>query len=155
VLAAPVCPTCRPAVDRRPPPAPSTPPALNGTVALFLAGLLGAAAATAWTVLRPPPADNDAQLLSDAFETLTLVGTAAERYRSAQGRWPGTIDDLVPSQLTAVPPDPFGGAPLRLARDPLRPEGLVLYSVGPDRVDQGGRPRMAIDGAGDLVYPLD
>lgn len=127
---------------------------MGGTLALFVAGALGAAIVFAWTVLRPPPT-TDADRLADAFDALTLVGTAAERYRGAEGRWPAAVDDLVPGQLTAVPPDPFGGGSLRLGPDPLRPEGLVIYSVGPDRIDQGGRPRDATDGTGDLVYPLD
>ncbi len=60
---------------------------------------------------------------------------AAERYRLAQGHWPDRLDALVPAYLAAVPRDPFDGQPLRLR---LLPDGLVIYSVGPDRQDDGG-----------------
>lgn len=60
---------------------------------------------------------------------------AAERYRLAQGHWPKSLDDLVPDYLPAVPADPFDGKPLRLEH---LPDGLVIYSTGPDRTDDGG-----------------
>jgi hypothetical protein len=61
---------------------------------------------------------------------------AAERYRMAERRWPETLDALVPRFLTAVPADPFDGKPLRMRR---LPDGLVIYSVGPDRTDDRGQ----------------
>jgi hypothetical protein len=61
---------------------------------------------------------------------------AAERYRLAEHRWPERLDALVPRYLAVVPIDPFDGRPLRLRR---LPDGLVIYSVGPDQVDDGGR----------------
>ncbi len=60
---------------------------------------------------------------------------AAERYRLAEGRWPDDLAALVPRYVAAVPADPFDGQPLRLRR---LPDGLVVYSVGPDRTDDGG-----------------
>jgi len=35
-----------------------------------------------------------------------------------------------------VPADPFDGKPLRLGH---LPDGLVIYSVGPDKTDDGGK----------------
>jgi len=61
---------------------------------------------------------------------------AAERYRLAENRWPAKIEDLVPRYLDAVPTDPFDGRPLRLRH---LPHGIVMYSVGPDRVDDLGK----------------
>lgn len=63
------------------------------------------------------------------------VAVALERYRQAEGRWPPHLDALVPRYLSAVPRDPFDGAPLRLRR---LDNGLVVYAVGPDRVDNDG-----------------
>jgi hypothetical protein len=63
------------------------------------------------------------------------VMLAAERYRRAEGHWPKGIADLVPKYLVAVPPDPFDGKPLRMRRFE---EGLVIYSIGENRVDDGG-----------------
>jgi hypothetical protein len=61
---------------------------------------------------------------------------AAERYRQARGTWPATLADLVPTELAAVPVDPFDGQPLRLRR---LADGIVIYSVGPDQTDNGGK----------------
>ena len=98
----------------------------------------------------------DGPLIAETFEALTLVGLAAERHRGVTGEWPRSLDLLVPSQLSALPPDPFASErTLRLAPDPLQPEGLVIYSVGPDRSDGRGLPRDPATGQGDLVYPLD
>ena len=66
----------------------------------------------------------------------TRVALAAERLRLKTGRLPGSIDELVPEYLDAVPLDPFDGKPLRLA---TTDEGIVIYSVGDDSVDDGGR----------------
>jgi hypothetical protein len=63
---------------------------------------------------------------------------AAERYRLAnKGRWPDKLADLVPKYLSAVPFDPFDGRPLRYAR---HNDVVVMYSVGPDGKDDGGKP---------------
>jgi hypothetical protein len=64
-----------------------------------------------------------------------ILMVAAERFRRARGRWPESIGELVPTYLAAVPIDPFDGQPMRLRR---RADGLVLYSVGLDGVDNGG-----------------
>ena len=58
---------------------------------------------------------------------------ACKRYQRAQGRWPGTLQELVPAFLPAVPTDPFDGQPFRY--DPGREQ---LWSVGPDGKDDGG-----------------
>jgi ABC-type transport system involved in multi-copper enzyme maturation permease subunit len=64
-----------------------------------------------------------------------LVMTALERYRLAHGRWPETLDGLVPALLPAIPKDPYDGRPLRYR---LVADGVVIYSVGPDGQDDGG-----------------
>lgn len=65
-----------------------------------------------------------------------VVMLAAERYRKANGRWPEKIADLVPRFLAKVPIDPFDNKPLRLLRTK---EGLTIYSVSVDGVDDGGK----------------
>jgi hypothetical protein len=60
---------------------------------------------------------------------------AAERYRREHGAWPESLDKLVPAQLTAVPLDPFDGRPLRYRRTE---DGVMIYSVGHDGIDDGG-----------------
>jgi hypothetical protein len=71
----------------------------------------------------------------EALFRAATAALAAEQYRRANSRWPGTLDELVPQFLTAVPRDPFDGRPLNLAR---RPDGLAIYAVGPDGTDDGG-----------------
>jgi hypothetical protein len=66
-----------------------------------------------------------------------FVMVSVERFRRAQGRWPDTLNDLVPSYLPKVPLDPFEGSPLRYRR---LDDGVVVYSVGLD-----GRDNLDID----------
>jgi hypothetical protein len=66
---------------------------------------------------------------------LLLCGASAlasERYRLVHGRWPTSLDELVPKLLERVPNDPFDGEPLRFRRCAL---GTAIYSVGPDGRD--------------------
>jgi hypothetical protein len=58
----------------------------------------------------------------------------------------------VPAYLSAVPIDPFDKLPLRLR---ARPEGLLIYSVGPDGQDNGGHIDRQKPGPGtDLGFQL-
>jgi hypothetical protein len=67
---------------------------------------------------------------------LLTVELALRCYRFEQGQTPGKLDLLVPKYLQRVPSDPFSGHALV-----YRPQGTnwLLYSVGPDRVDDGGK----------------
>jgi hypothetical protein len=64
-----------------------------------------------------------------------IAGLAAERYRRAQGDWPGSLAALVPNYLPNIPVDPFDAQPLRMRR---LEKGVVIYSIGPDGQDSGG-----------------
>jgi hypothetical protein len=64
-----------------------------------------------------------------------VAALAVERFRLARGRWPGKPAELVPAFLARWPDDPFDGQPLRFRR---LPDGVVIYSVGPDGKDDGG-----------------
>jgi hypothetical protein len=65
-----------------------------------------------------------------------VVAVAVERYRLAHNRWPDSLDQLVPKFLDQVPFDPYDGKPMRYRRVE---EGVVIYSIGPDEKDDGGR----------------
>ncbi|MEC9234491.1 MAG: hypothetical protein VX403_11330 [Planctomycetota bacterium] len=69
--------------------------------------------------------------------THQLVETvvALLRYRLRDGAWPRDLEELVPGLLPALPRDPWTGAPLGYG---LRNGVPELWSVGPDRVDDGG-----------------
>ncbi len=64
------------------------------------------------------------------------VALACERYRLRRKEWPASLDALVQAKLLdAVPVDPFDAKPLRLLRTK---EGVTIYSVGLDRIDNQG-----------------
>ena len=67
------------------------------------------------------------------------VALAVQRYRLAVGRLPDTLADLVPTYLEAVPQDPFDGNELRYKK--LEP-GFVVYSIGQDLSDDGGKEQL-------------
>ena len=61
---------------------------------------------------------------------------AVERFRRHHGEYPKRLYQLVPDFLPEVPEDPFTGEPLRYL---IEENGYVVYSVGPDGVDDGGK----------------
>jgi len=65
----------------------------------------------------------------------TDLAVALTRYRLEHGTYPPTLDALVSTFLSTIPADPFDGAPLRYH---LTPDAAIIYSIGPDRVDDGG-----------------
>ncbi len=66
------------------------------------------------------------------------VAMAVEQYRLANGNLPERLADLVPAFLPDVPLDPYDGRPLRYRR---REKGYVVYSIGKDLTDDGGKER--------------
>jgi hypothetical protein len=80
-----------------------------------------------------------------------LVMVALERHRSRTGAYPASLADLAPVDLPRVPVDPWGfGEDFGYALvdpDASAPAaGYRLWSMGPDRQDDGGDP------AADLVF---
>lgn len=65
-----------------------------------------------------------------------IAMVAVERYRRARNRWPDGLSQLAPAYLSKVPLDPFAGKPLCYRRVD---DGVVIYSVGPDGSDNGGK----------------
>ncbi len=72
------------------------------------------------------------------------LACALERYRLANGKYPDTLDALVPQFIQTVPHDVINGDPLhyRLADD----GGFGLYSVGWNGRDDGGNVVMLKNG---------
>jgi hypothetical protein len=66
------------------------------------------------------------------------VGLAIERYRLASGSLPDALSDLVPTYLDGVPKDPFDDKGLRYKK---LETGFVVYSIGEDGNDDGGKER--------------
>ena len=88
------------------------------------------------------PARPDRSLLgraasAEADRRILLTAFALERYRGKHGGYPSTLAPLAPEFLKTVPVDFMDGQPLRFH---LRDDGhFLLYSVGLDCVDDGGR----------------
>jgi hypothetical protein len=83
---------------------------------------------------------------SYAYLRTSIVAIAVERFRLAHGKLPEKLDELVPQFLSAVPVDPFDGVPLRYHH---LAKGYVIYSVGSDGHDDGGREKPADWKSGD------
>ena len=77
---------------------------------------------------------------SSAQIYLVQTALAIEQFRSANGKVPNTLSDLVPQFLSAIPKDLFDGQSLRYHR---LEKGYVVYSIGSDGEDNGGRERPA------------
>jgi hypothetical protein len=88
---------------------------------------------------------------ADAGHRLAQLALAALAFRAKKGAFPARLDELVPAHLGRVPLDPFDGKPLRLKRDG---KDLVLYSVGPDGIDDAGNPWSEEHRRGDIVFRL-
>jgi hypothetical protein len=73
-----------------------------------------------------------------AHERLLAAELALRCYESDHKRGPACLADLVTNYLSKLPQDPFSGSPLVYRQKPGT--GWLLYSVGPDGVDDGGRP---------------
>lgn len=63
------------------------------------------------------------------------LALACERARLRTGRWPASLADIPTDILPATPTDPFDGQPYRYHPTP---DGVVIYSVGPNTRDDGG-----------------
>jgi hypothetical protein len=80
-----------------------------------------------------------------------LVGIALERFRRLHGHYPVTLDQLVPTFLSAIPPDRITGNPVKYLLHAGKP---LIYSVGADRVDNGGRPGLGMYGPDPTITAL-
>lgn len=74
--------------------------------------------------------------LEDGRATIRLIGVlyAIRLHKQKTGQYPKTLQEL---NLGAMTIDPFTGRPLIYRTDPQK--GFQLYSVGANRVDDGGR----------------
>jgi hypothetical protein len=66
-----------------------------------------------------------------------LVALALEVYRRHNGHYPQTLNELTPLLLPSVPSDRITGEPVHYR---IVDEQPIVYSVGVDRKDDGGRP---------------
>lgn len=82
---------------------------------------------------------------NEANNALLTVTVALRAYYVEHGKYPDKLDELTPEYLKKIPDDPFAlKGPLKYKRVG---DMYVLYSVGPDAKDDGGK---AIDDPGKL-----
>ena len=63
---------------------------------------------------------------------------ALDQFRKATGRPPLAMSELVPDYLPAELPDPFSYSQLPLCTRRGANQELIIYSIGPNRLDDGG-----------------
>ena len=88
-----------------------------------------------------------ARILALREAVRTLI--AAKLYELDNGAFPSSLEQLIPDYLPAIPVDPFDGDAIRAK---FEAGEIVVYSVGPDRIDDRGRPE--IDSSGDIALGL-
>jgi hypothetical protein len=79
-----------------------------------------------------------------AQRDMAEMALALAAYRAAEGKYPPNLQLLVPRQLPKLPQDPWGTSAYRYQSTD---DGFLLYSLGPNRQDDGGRTRWDEDAA--------
>ncbi|OWK34791.1 hypothetical protein [Fimbriiglobus ruber] len=67
--------------------------------------------------------------------TTAVAALACERYRLKTGYWPSDLAEIPKDILATIPTDPYTGGPLVYKK---LPDGLMIYTTGPDLHDDGG-----------------
>jgi len=86
---------------------------------------------------------------SEALRRAAVARIAVERYRLKHGKLPDALEQLVPEFLDRLPSDPFDDKPLRYV---IRDGKPVIYSIGRDRTDDGGRGDDRFEP--DVLFPI-
>jgi hypothetical protein len=71
-----------------------------------------------------------------ALSRLLQTHLAVQLFRNEHGRPPDRLDELTPNYFSQLPLDPWTGKRVIYRREG---EAFVLYSTGPDGIDDGGR----------------
>jgi hypothetical protein len=93
---------------------------------------------TIFAAMLFPGIDRPVARTARAQATVALADTACalERFRLETGRYPETLEALVPRYMGRLPLDPVSGEPLKYR---VREDGrFVLHAVGLNRTDDGG-----------------
>ncbi len=84
---------------------------------------------------------------------LTTTALLLHRHRLRTGSFPASLPDLLPELQRSLPADPFTGRSFEYRRTDHH--GFLLYSIGPDGVDQQGQgPVYGGFGGPDIVWPV-
>ena len=95
-----------------------------------------------YAVLTPMlliPLGSGAERRDEAIAKANLAGAALalKAYHNKTGSYPASLDELRQVIPWKVPEDPFSGRPLIYKRQGA---GFLIYSIGADLRDDGGRP---------------
>ncbi len=89
--------------------------------------------------------------LADARRQTARLGVAIYLYAEKNGHLPEKLNDLTPDFILSLPADPFDD---RLMKFKRTDQGIVIYSVGPDMVDDGGSPFDSNRQTGDVIFKV-
>lgn len=101
--------------------------------ALTLTNVEGAPLYSRFSQMLLPAMNRAAERQAVAEASLAAAGVAAavRLHRQERGTYPASLDEVAAS----LPPDPFTGKPFLYRREG---SGFVVYSAGPDGLDDGG-----------------
>jgi hypothetical protein len=88
---------------------------------------------------------------NEAKLTLVKLGLALADYRDQHQRFPNSLDQLAPQYVEKIPLDPMWGDPFIYKKTD---HGYLLYGLGRNGQDDGGRTSDANDSADDLVIAV-
>jgi hypothetical protein len=86
---------------------------------------------------------------AEAMHRVAVLGIATYRYQAKYGRLPEALSDLTAEFVHILPRDPFDG---KLMRFKFTDESCVIYSIGPDLIDNEGGPLQRSDQSGDIRF---
>lgn len=82
----------------------------------------------------------------EELKNLRKIAWALAMHRKDRGDYPETLAQLTPTYLAVLPDDLFTGAAHHYRKTP---DGYLLYSVGPNRIDNSGSEYLSGDPPGD------
>ena len=90
----------------------------------------------------------DAEHKDGTRRELWRLGIALRKFHTKHGKYPAKLEQLVPQFIAAVPPDQLTDEPLTYRSNGT---GMLLYSIGRDRVDHQGYDGDVPDGWADDI----
>jgi hypothetical protein len=75
--------------------------------------------------------------LASSFHDQVITACALERFQRKNNTYPEKLDALLPHYQTSIPRDPVDGLPMRYRR--ADDGGFILWSIGANRIDDGGK----------------
>ena len=94
---------------------------------------------------------SEAVIRAETKRRCAQVALAVYRYHVTTGALPKSLAELSPSKMAAVPGDLYNQEPLRIKQSG---RDVLIYSVGPDLVDDDGADFDGIEKTGDLVFRM-